>query len=133
MASLNEFKILGNLTKDPELKNVGANQQPLCLLDVAVNGSRWDPEKEDFVPETEFFNNIAVWGKRGEACARVLGLGSMVLISGSLSIHTWEEPREGGDPKKRRAMQLAVTDVQFLNVKPKTGSGSPVNSGGSDE
>lgn len=116
MAILNRFQIIGTLTKDPDLR-YQENGTPLCVLDVAVNGHRREGEK--FVPHTEFFNNIAVWGKQGEACGKHLTQGSLVLVEGSLKMDSYtEKPAQGeAEGKKRRVMAFAVDNVQFLRIK----------------
>lgn len=123
MAYLNEFKLIGNLTKDPEFKpEVGANKTPLCILNIAVNGFRYDSAAEKSVPHTEFFNNIAVWGNDAVNCYKTLGMGSLVLIAGRLRMDEFtEKPESGG--KDRRVMALVVDNVQFLMVKPRNDAG----------
>lgn len=123
MAKLNRFEIIGNLTKEPDLR-YQPDGTPLCILDVAVNDFKKEGDK--FVPHTEYFNNIAVWGKRGEACGKTLTQGSLVYIEGKLKIDSYTEkpvaPETEG--KQRRVMAFVVEDVQFLHIKQRDGAPS---------
>ena len=107
MASFNEVLLLGNLTRAPELRST-SNGTSVCKFGLAVNrkfksGDDW---KEDVC-----FVDITVWGNQGENCAQYLDKGSLVFISGRLSLSQWETD----DGQKRSKLEVTANNVQFLN------------------
>ena len=108
MASLNKVLLLGNLTRDPELRYI-ASGTAVCSFGIAVNekyksGDEWK-EKVHFV-------DITVWGKQGENVAQYLNKGSQALIDGKLNYQTWEKEGE-----KRSKLEVVANNVQFLDGK----------------
>lgn len=102
---LNRIVLVGNLTKDPELRYTPANGVAVASFTLAVN-RRFSQKKEtDFVP-------IVVWRAQAENCAKYLGKGSMVAIDGRLQIRSYED-REG---QKRTIAEVVADSVQFLNT-----------------
>ena len=103
---LNLVLIIGNLTRDPELRYT-ANGTAVCNLGIASNrkyksGDEW---KEDTC-----FMTVVVWGKRGENCNTYLKKGNPVLVEGRLATRSWEK-----DGKKQYATEIVADNVQFLN------------------
>ena len=76
MAAFNKSVLVGNLTKDPECKEVGEKNTPKCSFRMAVN----NPRSKDEV----LYMNIAVWGKSAESCQKYLQKGSSVLVEGRI-------------------------------------------------
>ena len=76
MAAFNKSVLVGNLTKDPECKEVGEKNTPKCSFSMAVN----NPRSKDEV----LYMNIAVWGKSAENCQKYLQKGSSVLVEGRI-------------------------------------------------
>jgi len=106
MASFNKVFLMGNLTRDPELKYLPSGTA-LCSFGMAVNekyksGDEWK-EKVHFV-------DITAWGKSAEAVTHYLEKGSQVLIEGRLDYQTWEK-----DGQKRSKLEVVANNVQFLN------------------
>ncbi len=102
---LNRIVLVGNLTKDPELRYTPANGVAVASFTVAVN-RRFSQKKEtDFIP-------IVVWRAQAENCAKYLGKGSMVAIDGRLQIRSYED-REG---QKRTIAEVVADSVQFLST-----------------
>lgn len=106
MASFNEVLLMGNLTREPELRST-SNGTSLCKFGLAVNrkykaGDEW---KEDVC-----FVDITVWGKQGENCATYLDKGRPVFISGRLQLNQWETD----DGQKRSKLEVVANNVQFL-------------------
>ncbi len=91
MAQLNQMYLLGNLTRDPEIKftNEGV---AICEMGLAVN-KRWT-DKEGKETESVDFFNITAWHNLAENCANSLKKGDRVLVNGHLNLRSWEN-KEG--------------------------------------
>ena len=106
MASFNKVLLLGNLTRDPELRYT-TNGAAVVGFGLAVN--RKYKQGDDWKDEVCFVD-ITVWGKSGENCAEYLSKGSQVFIDGRLNFQTWET--ESG--QKRNKLEVVANMVQFL-------------------
>ncbi len=106
-ASLNRVFLIGNLTRDPELRYVPSGTA-VANFDIAVNRvySAQSGEKKE---ETSFIK-VVVWARRAEVCAEYLGKGSPVLVEGRLRSRSWET-QEG---QKRSTIEVVANNVQFL-------------------
>ena len=107
MANINRVVLVGNLTRDPELRHTPSGT-PVCSLRLAVNTRRKD-ETGQWVDKPNYFD-ITVWGNQGERCAQYLSKGRPVGIDGRLEWREWETP-EGN---KRQAVDVVADTVQFL-------------------
>ncbi len=110
MASLNRVTLLGNLTRDPEVRYTPSGT-PVATLGLAVNdrvkqGDEWKEET--------CFIDVTVFGKQAESCGEYLSKGSPVLVEGRLRYRTWETP-EG---QKRNKHEVVAFRTQFI---PKAG------------
>lgn len=105
--STNAVFLMGNLTKDPELRYTG-NGTAVAKLGLAVN-DRY--KKGDEWEEKAHFFNIVVWSKQAESCAQHLKKGSKVLVEGKLQWSSWET--ETGE--KRSAVDVRADRVRFLS------------------
>src|SRR5665648_894878 len=85
--SFAKAQLVGNLTRDPELKQLPSGNS-LCQLGVAVNTRQKDASGQ-WVDKPNYFN-VVVWGAQGEACARYLTKGQQVAIDGRLSYRSWD-------------------------------------------
>lgn len=108
--NLNRVVITGNLTKDPELRNLQSGTA-VCKLRVAVNSRRKDSSGE-WVDKPNYFD-VTVWGAQGENCATYLSKGRPVAVDGRLDWREWEA--EGGG--KRQAVEIIAESVQFLGSR----------------
>lgn len=115
MASFNRVILLGNLTRDPELRYTTSG---LAVTDVglAVNDKRKNANGE-WVEETTFVD-VTLWGRTAEVAGEYLGKGSPVLIEGRLKLDTWES-KEG---EKRSKLKVVGEKMQM--VGPKGGGGA---------
>ena len=95
MASFNRVILLGNLTRDIELKYT-ANQTAVTDIGLAVNDRRKTANGE-WVDETTFVD-VTLWGRTAEIASQYLSKGSPVLIEGRLKLDTWESPKGRSDP-----------------------------------
>ena len=117
MASINRVVLVGNLTRDPELRHTQSGMA-VCSLRLAVNTRRKD-ETGQWVDKPNYFD-ITVWGNQGERCAQYLSKGRPVAIDGRLEWREWETP-EGN---KRQAVDVVADTVQFLGSRGEGDGGS---------
>ena len=108
MASFNKVMLMGNLTRDPELRYT-SNGSAVTSFGLAVNrkfkqGDEW---KEDVC-----FVDITVWGKQGENCAEYLSKGRPAFVEGRLQYSTWES-----DGQKKSKLEVVANTVQFLGSR----------------
>ena len=108
MANINRVVLVGNLTKDPELRHTPGGT-PVCSLRVAVNSRRRD-ESGSWVDKPNYFD-VSVFGNQAESCAQYLSKGRPVGIDGRLDWREWEASDGSG---KRQAVQIIAERVQFL-------------------
>lgn len=120
MASFNKVILMGNLTRDPELRVVGSGTQ-ICKAGLAVNDRFKDSNGE--WQDKAHFVDITIFGARGEAFSRYLSKGKPVLIEGRLDYSTWES--ENGD--KRSKLEVVANNWEF--VGPREGGGGGTNYG----
>lgn len=123
MKDLNMVFLMGNLTRDPELRYT-PNGQAVANFAVATNRQWSDAngEKKDSVEFTE----VVVWGKMGENVANYMKKGRRVHIIGRLQTRAWEAQ----DGTKRSKTEVIATDVTFLD---KAGAQAPSISEGVDK
>lgn len=119
MYSLNRATILGNITHDPELKQLTTGQS-VCTFSVATNRS-WTGSDGVKQEKTEF-HNVVAWRKLADICAQYLKKGRKVYIEGYLQTRDWQ----GQDGVKRYRTEI-VADNMILLDRP-TGSGGAVPS-----
>ena len=117
MANINRVVLVGNLTRDPELRHTGGGTA-VCSLRIAVNTRRKDPASGEWTEKPNYFD-ITVWGNQGENCAQYLAKGRPVAIDGRLEWREWEQ-----DGQKRQAVQVIAENVQFLGGREQNSNGS---------
>jgi single-strand DNA-binding protein len=110
MAAINRVVLVGNLTRDPELRHTPSGTA-VCNLRLAVNTRRKD-ETGQWVDKPNYFD-VTVWGNQGERCAQYLSKGRPVAVDGRLEWREWETP-EGN---KRQAVDVVADTVQFLGSR----------------
>ncbi len=107
MANINRVIIVGNLTRDPELRQTPSGTS-VCKLRVAVNTRQKDASGQ-WVDKPNYFD-VTVWGNQGESCAQYLSKGRPVGIDGRLDWREWDAQ----DGTKRQAVEIIAENVQFL-------------------
>ncbi|MCX5666478.1 MAG: single-stranded DNA-binding protein [Candidatus Omnitrophica bacterium] len=115
-ANLNKVLLIGNLTRDPELRYVPSGTA-VATFTIAVNRvytSQAGEKKEEVS-----FIKIVVWGRRAEVCGEYLSKGSPVFIEGRLQSRSWE----GQDGQKRSTTEVIADNVQFLRGSGAAGKG----------
>ncbi|HZL55220.1 MAG TPA: single-stranded DNA-binding protein [Solirubrobacteraceae bacterium] len=115
MATINRVVIVGNLTRDPELRATPAGTS-LCRLRVACSTS-WRNKDTGEIDERPNYFDVSVFGASAEACARFLAKGRPVAVDGRLEWHEWETPQG----ERRQAVGVVADSVQFLASRQATG------------
>ena len=116
-ASLNRVLLIGNLTRDPELRYIPSGQA-VTTFTVAVNRAYLAPTGER-KQETSFIR-VVVWAKRAEVCHEYLRKGSPVFVEGRLQSRSWDAP----DGTRRSTIEVVAQNVQFLSRGSRAGEGS---------
>jgi single-strand DNA-binding protein len=126
MANLNKVFLMGNLTRDPELRYIPSGQA-VTTLGLAVNNKfgKGEDAKEDVL-----FIDVTVWAKTAENCAEYLGKGSPVFVEGRLKLETWDDKETG---QKRSKVSVTANSVQFLSGGPRSGGGKGSQNSGADD
>lgn len=109
-ASLNKVFLMGNLTRDPELRYIPSGTA-VANFSLAINRPYKDAGGEK--KEEVSYVRVEVWGKMAEVCGEYLTKGRPVLVEGRLKSRSWETP-EG---QKRNSLDVVATSVQFLGAK----------------
>jgi single-strand DNA-binding protein len=114
---LNKVILIGNLTRDPELKAIASGNK-VCTFGLATN--RTYKDSNGVRQEKTEFHNIVVWGKTAENVAMYMKKGSQILVEGRLETRSWDDATT--NTKKYRTEVIADT-IQFGSKN--TGGGSP--------
>ena len=121
--SFNQVVLMGNLTRDPELRQT-PNGQNVCSFSLALNRS-YKGADGNWQEATDYIDVVA-WGPLGERVAQYLSKGRPCLVNGRLQSRSWEQ--EG---QKRSKVEVVAQDVTFLGGGPGGDSGSGGYQGGS--
>jgi single-strand DNA-binding protein len=107
MANLNKVFLIGNLTRDPELRYVPSGTA-VTSFGLAVNrvyNTQAGEKKEDTC-----FMQIVTWGRRAELCGEYLSKGSPIFVEGRLQSRNWED----SSGQKRTTIEVVANNIQFL-------------------
>ena len=107
MANFNKVYLLGNLTRNPDLRGTPGGSS-VCELGLAVNRhySTNGQEKDEVL-----FVDVNVWGKLAEVCHRNLSKGSQIMVEGRLTMDQWQDRNSG---ETRRKIIITAESIQFL-------------------
>ena len=122
--NFNKVFLLGNLTRDVELKYTPSNQ-PVASIGIATNRRYRTRDGED--REETTFVDCEAWGRTAEMMNQYLAKGRPVFIEGRLKFEEWED-KEG---KKRSKLRVVVENFQFIDSRGGGGTGGAGGSGGS--
>lgn len=109
-SSLNRAQIIGNLTRDPELKQTPSGQT-VATVGVATN-RKWKDAAGQMQEEVEY-HTLVVWGRLAEICGQYLKKGSKVFFEGRLKTRSWEDP----DGKKNYRTEIVAENMVMLDSK----------------
>ncbi len=114
--SVNQVFLMGNLTRDPELRQT-PNGQNVCSFSIALNRSYRDANSE--WQEATDYVDIVAWAQLGERVSQYLSKGRRVLVQGRLQSRSWEQ-----DGQKRNKLEVIASDVTFLDGRGAEAAGS---------
>lgn len=121
MPSLNKVLLMGNLTRDPELR-VTPKGTPICQFSLAIN--RQFKMESGESREEVIYVDIEAWGKQGETIAKYCTKGRPLFVEGRLRLDQWEDKNT---KEKRSRMKVVLENFQFLG----DGRGAGSSGGGS--
>ena len=110
MASFNKVILVGNLTRDPDVRTAGANGMKVVRLGLAVNERRRDRNGQ--LQDSPVFIDVDAWDKLAEMCGQYLSKGSSVLVEGRLQMDVWEK-----DGVKHQRLKVRASVVKFLSPR----------------
>ena len=128
--SLNRVQLIGNLTRDPELRYTPQGTG-VCTFGLATNRS-WTTDNGDKKEEAEY-HKIVAWNKLGELCSQLLTKGRKVYVEGRLSTRSWT----GQDGVQKSTTEIVIDDMIILDSRKEGASAAPADTdmsyGESDE
>jgi single-strand DNA-binding protein len=124
MANYNKVILMGNLTRDPQLRYT-PSQSAVCDFGLAVN-RKWKAQDGQMKEEVTFVDCTA-WGRTAENVSKYMTKGRPLFVEGRLTYQTWE----GKDGQKRSKLLVTVENFQFVDSKGGGGGGGQGGSGGS--
>ncbi|MFM7553236.1 MAG: single-stranded DNA-binding protein [Actinomycetota bacterium] len=128
MANINRVILVGNLTRDPELRSTGSGLS-VCTIRIAVNNRRKKGDTGEWVEEPNYFN-VTTFGAQADNVARYLAKGRQVAVDGRLS---WSEYEAKDGSGKRERVEVIADSVQFIGPREGGGGGGGgAASGGGD-
>jgi single-strand DNA-binding protein len=111
MGSVNEVTLVGNLTRDPELRHT-SNKKPVCILGLATNRN-WVDENGEKHEEPEYHRLVA-FDKLAETCNRYLRKGRKIYARGRLQYHAYT----GQDSVERTGIEIVLEKMEMLDSMP---------------
>lgn len=106
--SLNKVMLIGNLTRDPNLRYTPNNNTPVCSFGIATNRD-WTSESGEKQDRVEYHNLVA-WSKLAEICGQLLHKGDKVYVDGRLQTRDWQ----GEDGQSRRTTEIVIENMILL-------------------
>ncbi|MFO0831002.1 MAG: single-stranded DNA-binding protein [Phycisphaerales bacterium] len=127
MPNLNKVMLMGNITRDIELRTINSGTQ-VAQIGLAIN-RRWTGQDGERREETTFVDCEA-WGKQAEVMHKYLAKGRPVYIEGRLKLDTWDDKETG---QKRSKMRVVVEAFEFIDSGNRQGGGGGGGGDGGDE
>ena len=112
MANLNKVFLIGNLTRDPELRYIPSGT---AVATFTVASGRVYTSSSGEKKEETCFVRVVSWARQAELCGEYLSKGSPVFVEGRLQSRTWETP----DGQKRSVLEVVAQNIQFLGKLPR--------------
>jgi len=117
MASFNKVILMGNLTRDPEIRQAGSG---IKVADLGLAVTEAWRDKNGQTKETTCFVDVVVWDKLAELCGQYLTKGRPILVEGRLQMDEWKN-QQG---EKRTKMRVRADTVKFLGTPPQKAAGA---------
>jgi single-strand DNA-binding protein len=108
--SLNKVQLIGNLTRDPELRYTPTGAA-VCTIGLATN-RQWTTEAGEKKEETEF-HRVVAWNKLAELCSQLLAKGRKIYVEGRLRTNSWQAQ----DGSQRSTTEVVIEDMIILDSK----------------
>ena len=108
---MNKVMIIGNVTRDPELKSTQSGMS-VCTFNVAVSRKLTAEQKQAGAQGADFFNVVA-WRGTADACAKYLSKGKKAAVSGRLQTRSYE----AADGSKRNVTEIVAEEIEFLSSR----------------
>ena len=125
MASYNRVILMGNLTRDPEVRYIPSGTA-VSEIGLAVNRTWFDKQSNSREEETTFVD-VTLWGREAEVAGEYLSKGRPVLIEGRLQLDSWEDKQTG---QRRNKLRVVCERMQMLGSRSDGGGGGGGRSGG---
>lgn len=125
MASFNKVILVGNLTRDPQVKYTPGGT-PVAEIGLAVNRTWFDKQANQRREETTFVD-VTLWGRQAEVAGEYLSKGRSVLIDGRLQLDQWDDKTTG---QKRSKLRVVCENMQMLGGRGEGGGGGAGFRGG---
>jgi single-strand DNA-binding protein len=125
MASFNKVILVGNLTRDPEVRYIPSGKA-VSEIGLAVNSSWFDKQSNQRKEEVTFVD-VTLWGRQAEVAGEYLSKGRPVLIEGRLQLDSWEDKTTG---QKRSKLRVVCENMQMLGSRGDAGGGGGRSGGG---
>ena len=126
MANLNSVHLIGNLTRDPEVRYTPKGTA-VCDLSLAINRVLPPEQESGERREETTYVDVTLWGKTAENAGKYLAKGRSVFVDGRLALETWDDKQTG---QKRSRLKVVAESLQFLGPKP-AGQGTTPEASGS--
>ncbi len=123
--NFNKVILLGNLTRDPELRHLQSGQA-VATIGLAVN-RRWRDQQSGENREETTFVDCEAWGRTAEVMCQYLGKGRPVFIEGRLRLDTWQDKDSGANRSK---LKVVIDSFQFVDSRGDGQGGGPGGGGG---
>ena len=121
MSSFNHVVLVGNLTRDPEVRDLPSGQT-VCDMRIAVNTQRKDSEETLFI-------DITSWGSTAKTCAKYMSKGRSIIAAGRLKTDEWED-KEGN---RRTKTYVVANTIQFNDKKSDATTSAPTETSAVEE
>jgi single-strand DNA-binding protein len=118
MASFNKVMLMGNLTRDPQLRYLPSGNTAVAEFGVACNRKYKTANGED--REEVTFVDVTAWGKQAEVINQYMTKGKPIFIEGRLKLDQWEDKQGGG---KRSKLSVVIENFQFVGGRDSGGGG----------
>ena len=116
--SINRVCISGNLTRDPELRQLPSGTSVLQMR-MAVNDRRKNSQTGEWEDAPNYVD-VLMWGQRGESLSRFLSKGSKIMVDGKLRWSEWADKNTGD---KRSKLEVVADDIEFASSRGESGGG----------
>ena len=116
MASFNKVILMGNLTREPDIRATGASGMKVARLGMAMNERRRDRNGQ--VQDFPVFVDVDAWDKLAELCGQYLTKGSSILVEGRLHMEVWEK-----DGVRHQKLKVRANTIKFLPKGERLGGG----------